>query len=225
MKKLGLFALLFYALSLCSMEAERVETLCKMVVELDLKTRRLSEYKQMDVEQLYQSFHALDVSGKKIGMKINDKSTDLKTYLLLRLRCARFALDTLHDETPHELLGKYLIPRCITIQILNLSNNELTELPDELFEFKNLKKLFVAHNKITLFPDRLLWMPSLEEVDLSHNQIETVGTKFQQIGIDKALVRFNIAHNRLSKNEQEMLIKEWKKNKKIEQLIVSVPEK
>ncbi len=227
MKKLWLFTLLFSAVPLFSMEAERVETLCKMVIHLDLKTPRLADYQRMDIEQLDHCFNTLNVSGKKIGMHIDGKSTDFKTYLLLRMKCARFALDYIENEMPAGITGKLVIPKCISIQTIDLSNNELTEVPQELFEFKNLKKLFVAHNKITGLPDKLVLMKSLEEADFSHNQIDTVTDKAEWIGKDPLLVRFNISYNKLSKTEKEKLRTEWNKNKdkKKDSLILGENEK
>lgn len=226
MKKLWRLVLLFCAVPLFSMEAERVETLCKMVIHLDLKTPRLADYQQMDIEQLHQCFNTLNISGKKIGMQMNGKHTDFKTYLLLRLKAARFALDNIEPELPTGVMGKLMIPKCISIQTIDLSNNELTEVPEELFEFKNLKRLFVSHNKITKFSNELVLMKSLEEADFSHNRIETVSDKAEWIGKDPQLIRLNISHNQLSETEKEKLRTEWNKNKekKKDNLILDVVE-
>ncbi|OQA35681.1 MAG: Leucine Rich repeats (2 copies) [Candidatus Dependentiae bacterium ADurb.Bin331] len=218
----AVLGMLIYMFASYGMQQPTAETLCKMVIHLDLKTYRLADYQPMNIEQLHECFDTLKAAGKKIGMQIHGKNTDFKTYLLLRLKAARFAVDNIDPELPVGLIGKLMIPKSINIQTVDLSNNELTQLPEELLEFKQLKRLLMSRNKIAKFPDELVFMKSLEEADFSYNLIETVQDKAEWIGRDPQLTRFNISHNKLTVTEQEKLRTEWNKNikKKKEDLIL-----
>ncbi len=210
----ALLGMLIYMFASYGMQQPTAETLCKMVIHLDLKTYRLADYQPMNIEQLHECFDTLKAAGKKIGMQIHGKNTDFKTYLLLRLRAAKFAVDNIEPELSAGLMGKLMIPKSINIQTVDLSSNELTAIPSEVLEFKQLKKLLMARNKITKFPDELVFMKSLEEADFSHNLIETMqNSTAEWIGKDPQIVRFNISHNKLSPTKQEELRTEWNKNK------------
>lgn len=61
-----------------------------------------------------------------------------------------------------------------TLEILDLSDNDLSELPDSIKELKRLKILFFARNKFTVFPKILSQLPMLNMVGFKSNQIHTV---------------------------------------------------
>ena len=55
---------------------------------------------------------------------------------------------------------------------LNLSNQELTELPKDIHLYKNLKKLHCSSNQLTTLPENL--PASLEQLNCYHNQLTTL---------------------------------------------------
>lgn len=58
-----------------------------------------------------------------------------------------------------------------SLEILDLSDNELSVLPKNLSELKNLKVVFFARNKFTQFPSELASCPNLSMVGFRSNNI------------------------------------------------------
>ncbi|MEC8080792.1 MAG: leucine-rich repeat-containing protein kinase family protein [Pseudomonadota bacterium] len=61
-----------------------------------------------------------------------------------------------------------------SLEVLDLSNNRLSDLPEDLTRLKNLKILFASNNCFSHVPDVLGQMPKLEMIGFKHNQIQTV---------------------------------------------------
>ena len=61
-----------------------------------------------------------------------------------------------------------------TLEILDLSDNNLSELPDSLVQLKNLKVIFFAKNRFTTFPKVLKECPSLSMIGFKSNQLAVV---------------------------------------------------
>lgn len=55
---------------------------------------------------------------------------------------------------------------------LNLRKQKLTEIPPEIFQFKNLKTLNLSKNKISQVSTDIALLSNLRELDLSNNNIE-----------------------------------------------------
>jgi len=89
-------------------------------------------------------------SGKLIGVKRLSLACDLK-------------------EFPEEILTL-----ADTLEILDLSGNNLHELPDSIVALKKLKIIFFQNNKFTEFPKILSKCPSLEMIGFKSNQITIV---------------------------------------------------
>lgn len=60
------------------------------------------------------------------------------------------------------------------LEILDLSNNCLSQLPDDIISLKKLKVIFLGNNKFTVFPTILSKLPSLTMISFKSNQIHTV---------------------------------------------------
>ncbi len=61
---------------------------------------------------------------------------------------------------------------------IDLSGQGLTEIPQELFKCKNLKKLDLSNNKLRNVPVELAKLRSLRSIDLSNNDITVLMAKF-----------------------------------------------
>ena len=61
-----------------------------------------------------------------------------------------------------------------SLEILDLSGNHLSALPDDLGRLKNLRVLFASDNAFTILPEVLGSLPRLSQVGLRNNQLNTV---------------------------------------------------
>ncbi len=61
-----------------------------------------------------------------------------------------------------------------TLEVLDLSNNQLSSLPDEFSRLANLKIVFMSNNRFESLPEVLGRCPKLEMVGFKSNQISTV---------------------------------------------------
>lgn len=61
-----------------------------------------------------------------------------------------------------------------SLEILDLSNNNLSDLPDDLHRLKQLKILFCANNQFKHVPECLAQCDKLDTIGFKHNQIEVV---------------------------------------------------
>lgn len=89
-------------------------------------------------------------SGKLIGTK------------RLKLACGLKAF-------PEEILSL-----ADTLEVLDLSDNQLTELPDSISQLKHLRIIFFARNNFTVFPEILKECPALTMIGFKSNQVQTV---------------------------------------------------
>lgn len=61
-----------------------------------------------------------------------------------------------------------------SLEVLDLSNNQLSELPQDLNRLKHLKILFCSNNQFTCLPPMLSLCPKLEMIGFKSNKIEQV---------------------------------------------------
>lgn len=62
-----------------------------------------------------------------------------------------------------------------SLEILDLSGNQLSTLPLRLPDLKNLKILFLSENNFTVFPEVLAQCPHLEMIGFKSNRISSIG--------------------------------------------------
>nr|XP_020727215.1 leucine-rich repeat-containing protein 63 [Odocoileus virginianus texanus] len=74
------------------------------------------------------------------------------------------------------------------LQILNLRNNPIKEVPSTIQQLKLLKSLNVAFNLITTLPPGLFCLHNLEELDISYNSIAFIPNDIQKLRLLEKLV-------------------------------------
>ena len=92
---------------------------------------------------------------------------DLKSGKLIGLKTLKLACGL--TEFPLEILTL-----ADTLEVLDLSDNKMSELPDSIAQLKHLKIIFFARNNFTTFPVILKEFPVLSMIGFKSNQIERV---------------------------------------------------
>jgi Leucine-rich repeat (LRR) protein len=100
------------------------------------------------------------------------------------------ALDTVKTYTLQQALKQ----DPLRVYKLNLKKSKLSELPEEVYQFKNLNVLDISKNKFKEFPKKIGTFQFLQELYISGNKIEMV-TK--EIGILVNLKVFEANQNGL----------------------------
>jgi hypothetical protein len=59
-----------------------------------------------------------------------------------------------------------------TLEVLDLTDNKLSSLPDDFYRFKKLKRLFLSNNQFNHIPKVLAKLPHLSMIGIRNNQIE-----------------------------------------------------
>ena len=90
------------------------------------------------------------------------KSGQLKGSIRLKLACGL-------KEFPEEIISL-----ADTLEVLDLSDNQFSTLPDSISKLKKLRILFFARNNFTEFPIILAKCPALSMIGFKSNQINTV---------------------------------------------------
>lgn len=67
-----------------------------------------------------------------------------------------------------------VLPKNFSVTKINLSGLGLTEIPKEVFNYKNLRKLFLHNNAITKIPTEIKQLKLLNTLDLSNNRLTTL---------------------------------------------------
>jgi len=98
------------------------------------------------------------------------------------------------DTVPTYTLARALKQDPLKVYKLNLKKQKLTEIPEEVYKFKNLNTLDLSKNKLKEFPKKIGEFKYLQELNISGNKIEVVTKELGQL---KHLKRFEANQNGL----------------------------
>ncbi|CAH1254418.1 LRRK1 [Branchiostoma lanceolatum] len=178
---------------------ESGDILCLRMVDMDVSHNRL----QWVPPQLFQI-----PSLEKLNLSNN------------QLKSLEYAMeDELSDLSKTTTPGSGARWRCEKLKVLDLSHNQLPELPDAIKNIKDLSRLILNHNKVKLLPNP--WGCPLEILDASHNLLRTLPASLEFFWSDtlkylvlnnnkldeirwevcrlKSLTELNVSRNRLEK--------------------------
>ena len=100
----------------------------------------------------------------------------------------------LNNSDVEEILN-YVTEKNITVRMLDLSNNQLTTLPESIGKLQSLKKLFLGNNHFTTLPESITKLQSLEKLYLDHNLLITLP---ESIGKLQSLIHLDLRFNELT---------------------------
>ena len=82
-----------------------------------------------------------------------------------------------------------------TLEVLDLTDNNLTSLPDDFDRFKKLKRLFLSNNQFNHVPKILAKLPNLSMIGIRNNKIKT----FEENSLPLSTKWLILTDNELSK--------------------------
>ena len=114
------------------------------------------------------------ISGLFIVLSINTNAQLLNSIAL--------------DTVPTYTLERALKQDPLKVYKLNIKKRKLTELPEEIFKFKNLQVLDVSKNKLKTFPTKIGEFSYLQELNISTNKIEIITSELGKLVHLKKLI-------------------------------------
>ncbi len=75
-----------------------------------------------------------------------------------------------------------------SVECIILKNQNLKEIPSEIYSYKNLKKLILSRNKIKHIPDSLSTLRNLHYLDLSSNYIDSLPSSLSELALDTLIM-------------------------------------
>ncbi|XP_059213674.1 malignant fibrous histiocytoma-amplified sequence 1 homolog [Centropristis striata] len=137
-------------------------------------------------------------AAEEEGSAMEDKENNLKTARLWRdaaLR-SRKLRSNLRQLTLCSKDNQIILPDDIDeVEVLNLGNNSLQELPDRLGStLNNLRVLVLRRNKFSTVPWVVFELGRLVELDMSHNCLRSVS---EGVGQLRGLKKLCISHNKI----------------------------
>lgn len=102
-----------------------------------------------------------------------------KLFLIAFLCCSFSVKAQLLDSIAIDTVPTYTLERALKqdplkVYKLNLKKLKLTEIPEEVYQFKNLNVLNLSKNKLKEFPVRIGEFSYLQELNISDNKIEII---------------------------------------------------
>lgn len=86
------------------------------------------------------------------------------------------------------------IAKLKNLKTLGLTNNNLSTLPDWVVELKSLENLYLSNNQFTVFPKQVLQLASLKKLEIANNKLTSLPT---EIGDLTQLTLLSIGKNQL----------------------------
>lgn len=99
----------------------------------------------------------------------------MKSYTIAELRNSRLqGVQQLKIQDNLEVFPEEIFAFANTLEILDLSGNQLSSLPDDFTKLNKLKILFLSDNRFTVFPEVLGKCSNITMIGFKSNQIHTI---------------------------------------------------
>ena len=72
---------------------------------------------------------------------------------------------------PHPLIFFFYLGNCAQLTTLDLTHNELVDLPDLIGNLKNLSRLLIRYNRLSTIPPSLANCSKLDEFNIEGNNV------------------------------------------------------
>lgn len=127
-------------------------------------------------------------------------SQEEKRFRISKKNCSSEKLEKADESGIYKSIRETRFKRKKMITRLDLSRNELAELPNRLYKLSSLQYLDLNSNKLAKLAPELSQLTSLSYLDLSHNQLAELPTSFKNIKYLQQLYLFDNQLKTLPKN-------------------------
>jgi Leucine-rich repeat (LRR) protein len=105
-----------------------------------------------------------------------------KQYERFQAKAFKEKLPT-HVGIPHKKIKRISLSFCLihTLHYFDFSNNQLTSIPREIRQLRNLTTLNLSHNQLSWVPSEIGQLRSLLALDLEHNQLTSIPSEIGQL--------------------------------------------
>lgn len=151
------------------------------------------EIQNQSIENINQLIALLNIKHENSRTKIDSilKSLNIETRALAILKNEKLAAhELLNADTYFSLEKAKLTP--LKVIKLDLSKNALTNVPNEIKQFKNLRKLILSDNILIEIPDWISQLGSLQYIYLSNNRFHEFPMSLTEV---KSLILIDLSCN------------------------------
>jgi len=146
--------------------------------------------------QILELLHTWDIANIELALMLaKGKKIDIKAELKNMLN--KFSFLTFPKVSFVEKIAWLM-----NNKLLDLNNNQLTQLPNEIGNLVSLEGLYLYSNQLTQLPAEIGNLVSLERLNLHNNELTQLPT---EIGNLVALKWLYLSGNNLSKKEQQRI--------------------
>ena len=182
-------------------------------VRLSLQPKRGVKFKDENFAGFISELYTI-ITGHKPDLQVTEEEGNLIIQQLVYFHGIQmFQRERNNIDALEQIIGKIPIVSEIKyntfgividdyqVTQLGLYNGELSELPEPIFQFKNLQLLSLFKNNFTSLPDSIDELKSLKELRINSNQISSLPNS---IGKLLSLQKFDIDNNRLETIPEEI---------------------
>lgn len=140
-------------------------------------------------------FYFIDKNGdevEKLGQWEKAEQFDRRGFAKIKNYKEDYLLDTLGNRY---LVAYNLADLNENITALDLSEQDLEEIPALVFDYPQLKILLLSSNKITIFPEQIKKLENLIFLDLRGNLLTSLSVQIEEL---KNLTHLNLSFNHLT---------------------------
>lgn len=119
----------------------------------------------------------------------------MKNFVVVILTCLWFSLSGQSSAYKVYSLEELEKANPDTVYALTLAKQKLTQLPKDLWKYKNLKELYLDRNRLTNLPDTFDLFDNLEYLNMDRNDLEFVPLAISRL---KSLKKLVITRNQIN---------------------------
>ncbi len=172
--------------------------------KIEEQTQKINELKEKLQEQKKENNPVYQFFKKITNKKTRITQQQIKTQEYVEINRQKLLkqdydnaqeLQLKHAQITRDLKTKTYTIENGRINAINLSEQQLTEIPPQIYQLDQLQELYIQRNQITTIPDEIIRLKELKKIDLSQNRIKKMNKNIEKL---TELQELNLNNNRLT---------------------------